>query len=84
MQLSSTGTSATTLSAMSSVSLSWTGYLQFLGEFTNPCLDCRVLWVFDMGLGFIDQVVHDLVSNSSKLLGVCVCNCLSGGLRCAA
>jgi hypothetical protein len=57
--------------------------LQFLGELSNPCLDRRVVRVFDPSLGFVYQIIHNLMSNASELLGVCVCIGLARCLRCA-
>jgi hypothetical protein len=82
VQLSSTRTSAAVLSA----AFQRTGtlrHLQFLSEFSNPRLDRRVVGVFDTGLGFVDQVIHDFMGNASELLGVCVCIGPTRCLRCA-
>ena len=59
-------------------------YLQFLRKFTNLSLDCCVLWVFHLGSSLVDQVVHDLMSNTGELLSIYVCICLTGCLWCTA
>ena len=82
VQLSPSSTSAVVLSATfrrTRISQD----LQFLGELPNPCLNRRVVRVFDTSLGFVYQIIHNLMSNASELLGVCVCNGLVRCLRCA-